>query len=393
MMRSIELFAGAGGLALGTSRAGFKHEAIVEWDADACATIHENRRRRIRHVGAWPDVTQADIKDLDFRQYKPDVDLLSGGVPCQPWSQGGLHKGFDDNRNMFPDMLRAVRALTPKAILVENVKGLQRRVFTNYFEYIKLQIEYPEVEPKAHESWVDHLSRLQRHHTSKKSDGLRYKVVAQLLNAADYGVPQRRERVFIVAFRFDVAPKWTFPEPTHSLLSLLRQQHVTGEYWERHAVPKKHRTKPSAVLLARASSLPDLFERPTDPWRTVRDAIGDLPDPELMPREADQYLNHKHNPGARAYPGHTGSPMDLPSKTLKAGVHGVPGGENTLANRNGSVRYFTVRESARIQTFPDDFVFQASWTESMRQLGNAVPVRLAELIARDISRHLKKAND
>ncbi len=80
----------------------------------------------------------------------------------------------------------------------------------------------------------------------------------------------------------------------------------------------------------------------------------------------------------------------MPAKTLKAGVHGVPGGENTLANANGSVRYFTVRESARLQTFPDDFVFQSSWTESMRQLGNAVPVKLAEIISGDIAKHLKR---
>jgi DNA (cytosine-5)-methyltransferase 1 len=123
----------------------------------------------------------------------------------------------------------------------------------------------------------------------------------------------------------------------------------------------------------------------------VRDAIADLPDPEQGIEAAREIPNHRFQPGARAYPGHTGSPLDEPAKTLKAGVHGVPGGENMLAKPGGGVRYFTVRESARLQTFPDDYVFHGSWSETMRQLGNAVPVRLAEVIGRDVARKLKFA--
>ena len=99
--------------------------------------------------------------------------------------------------------------------------------------------------------------------------------------------------------------------------------------------------------------------------------------------------NHIVNPGARSYPGHTGSPLDEPAKTLKAGDHGVPGGENMLARPDGSIRYFTVREAARLQTFPDDYVFQGAWSEAMRQLGNAVPVKLAESIASAVARTLE----
>jgi DNA (cytosine-5)-methyltransferase 1 len=122
------------------------------------------------------------------------------------------------------------------------------------------------------------------------------------------------------------------------------------------------------------------------PWLTVRDAISDLPDPERFP--TNKIPNHRFNPGARSYPGHTGSPLDEPAKTLKAGDHGVPGGENMLTRPDGSLRYFTVREAARLQTFPDDYVFRGAWTEAMRQLGNAVPVRLAKVVASSVARTL-----
>ncbi len=122
------------------------------------------------------------------------------------------------------------------------------------------------------------------------------------------------------------------------------------------------------------------------PWRTVRDAISDLPCPES--KAALKVPNHIYQGGARVYPGHTGSPWDLPAKTLKAGGHGVPGGENMLVKDNGEVRYFTVRESARIQTFPDGFRFHGSWTETMRQLGNAVPVLLAQQVASSVAEKL-----
>jgi DNA (cytosine-5)-methyltransferase 1 len=122
---------------------------------------------------------------------------------------------------------------------------------------------------------------------------------------------------------------------------------------------------------------------PTKPWKTVRDAITDLPDPEKS--FSKDAFDHKFNPGARTYAGHTGSPLDEPAKTLKAGDHGVPGGENMLLKPNGSVRYFTVRESARLQTFPDDYRFPGSWTESMRQLGNAVPVTLAQAVGMSVA--------
>jgi DNA (cytosine-5)-methyltransferase 1 len=124
------------------------------------------------------------------------------------------------------------------------------------------------------------------------------------------------------------------------------------------------------------------------PWRTVADALVGLPDPTKAISADIIVHNHRYQPGARSYPGHTGSPLHEPAKTLKAGVHGVPGGENMLRRPDGSVRYFTVRESARLQTFPDDYVFHGSWTETMRQLGNAVPVELAAVVGRSVAQQI-----
>lgn len=192
------------------------------------------------------------------------------------------------------------------------------------------------------------------------------------------------ERVFIVGFRDDLEIEWSFPTPTHSHDALLYDQWVTGGYWRRHGItPPKTPIK----LAARVAKLAQTNRPPaTLPWRTVRDAIQGLPDPQS--RMALQVPNHLFQPGARVYPGHTGSPLDLPAKTLKAGGHGVPGGENMLVKDDGSVRYFTIRESARIQTFPDGFRFHGSWTETMRQLGNAVPVVLAQRVATSVAEKL-----
>ena len=126
------------------------------------------------------------------------------------------------------------------------------------------------------------------------------------------------------------------------------------------------------------------------PWQTVRDAISDLPQ-IAVGQSSTKVANHFLNPGARSYAGHNGSALDEPSKALKAGDHGVPGGENTLRLPDGSVRYFSVRECARIQTFPDEWNFAGSWTESMRQLGNAVPVRLGEVVATQLKHTIDRA--
>jgi DNA (cytosine-5)-methyltransferase 1 len=387
-MRAVELFAGAGGLGIGVSRAGFDPVAVIEWNRYCCDTIRENQARGLQPLAHWP-LVEGDVRDFDFRGIRGDIDLVSGGPPCQPFSLGGKHRGHLDERDMFPQAIRAVRELRPKAFVFENVKGLARATFGPYLEYIRLRLTYPELVARRGDDWPAHLARLEKYHTRGKPDGLHYRLVTRgLLNAANYGVPQRRERIFIVGFRADLGIEWSFPDPTHSQDALLWSQWRTGDYWERHKVAKRHRPeggKDKARALA-------LFESPTSrPWRTVRDTISDLPDPEKNPGEAEAYPNHRFQPGARSYPGHTGSPLDEPAKTLKAGDHGVPGGENMLLRPDGSIRYFTVRESARLQTFPDEFLFHGSWTETMRQLGNAVPVDLATIIAGSVKTHLALA--
>ena len=210
-------------------------------------------------------------------------------------------------------------------------------------------------------------------------------MIFRLVDAADYGIPQRRERVFIVGTREDLNIEWAFPKETHSLDSLLWSQFVSCDYWERH------RIKPSAIehldtrnqqRVHQLIQQPTLFAPSLKPWKTVRDQIGDLPEPDF---EGSFDSEHVLREGAKAYPGHTGSYIDMPSKTLKAGDHGVPGGENMIRYPDGQIRYYTTFEAKRIQTFPDDYKIWGSWTEAMRQIGNAVPVELGHHMASSLA--------
>ncbi len=373
----LELFAGAGGLAKGLELSGIKHKALIEWNKDACQTLINNYSNKLVH--------NIDIRSFQFDQFG-HIDMVSGGPPCQPFSMGGKHKGNMDQRDMFPYACKAISTYTPKIFILENVKGLLRKSFNNYFEYIILRLTYPDIQSKTSEDWEDHLRRLEKIHTSGKFDSIKYNVIFRLVDAANYGIPQRRERVFIVGIRKDLNIKWAFPKETHSLDSLLWSQFVSCDYWERHKI------KPSAIehLDARNQQRvhqliqqPTLFAPSLEPWKTVRDQIGDLPEPDF---EGSFDSEHVLREGAKAYPGHTGSYIDMPSKALKAGDHGVPGGENMIRYPDGQVRYYTTFEAKRIQTFPDDYKIWGSWTEAMRQIGNAVPVELSHHIASSLAR-------
>jgi len=374
-MKSLEIFAGGGGLALGVTMAGFSHTSLVEWDTDSAKTLYHNFKQfGFDNEKEW--IFNDDIHNISFSAYADKIDLLSGGPPCQPFSIGGKHKAYNDKRDLFSEATRTLAEIRPKAFIFENVRGLLRKNFSKYFGYIILQLTYPEIARKENERWAEHLARLEKYHTSVNMKGLFYNVVFRLVNAADYGVPQKRERVFIIGFRNDINGNWSFPTTTHSEEALHYEKFITKEYWGRHSIKYSRKPKPVNV------SLFDPSEK--KPWVTVRDAISDLPNP----LETNGYYNHKFQGGAKAYQGHTGSIMDEPAKTIKAGAHGVPGGENMIVLDDGAFRYLTVREAARIQTFPDDYFFPCSWTESMRQIGNAVPVKLGAIVADSVRKTL-----
>lgn len=395
-MKAVELFAGTGGLAMGVRLAGFSSAALVEWNKSACNTLRLNQARGFPLLADAPAPFEGDVREFDWASVGQDVDLVAGGPPCQPFSMGGRHRAHDDLRDMFPSTVKIIKTLRPKAFILENVKGLTRASFANYFQYILLQLEFPEVAARKGENWEAHFDRLQREKTSGAlhTSGLTYNVLSTLVNAADYGIPQKRERVFMVGFRSDLGVEWSFPAATHSEDALLHAQWISGSYWDRHKVAARQRptlsgvsSSASAARIERMRS--SLFAPVAQPWRTVRDALTGLPDAKSS--AAANVADHTYQPGAKVYPGHTGSPLDQPAKTIKAGDHGVPGGENMMVLPDGSVRYFSVRETARIQTFPDGFVFNTSWTESMRQLGNAVPVLLARVVASSVATQLLHA--
>lgn len=308
-MNCIEIFSGAGGLAKGLEMAGANHCAFVEWDHNACTTLRHNFNPSL--------VFEGDVRNFPFSDYT-DIDIIAGGPPCQPFSLGGKAAGNNDSRNMFPSAISAIRQVMPKAFIFENVKGLLRPSFSDYFTYILLQLSYPSF-CLGSDDWRQNLEKLKALHHSKThlSD---YQVNYYLVNAADYGVAQTRERIFIVGIRSNLGIHYSFPKPTSS-----------GEH-------------------------------------TIRS-------------------------GAKTYPGHTGSFIDWPSKTIKAGTHGVPGGENMVRFDKDNVRYLTVAEAKRIQSFPDNYHIFGSWTEAMRQLGNAVPVNLAKIVGSSVIKSIRKVQE
>nr|WP_040426520.1 DNA cytosine methyltransferase [Corynebacterium mastitidis] len=378
-VKGVELFAGGGGLLLGSALAGVEHIAAVEWNKWACQTMRANAAAGYPLVQGLR-VIEDDVRHVNWDEVTDgaDIDVVTGGPPCQPFSLGGLARNADDPRDMFPATTAVIEKLRPRAFVIENVKGLTRASFSDYFEFIKLRLTHPELRARDGESWREHYTRLQKEHTSIRSD-LQYKLITTLVDAADYGVPQRRHRVIMVGFRQDVEANWAFPTATHSKAALVRSQ-AHGDYWELFGirVPSDYRAP---------AHLPDDDGR--RPWVTVRQALHDMPTPH-RDRSTPGWLDHRLQEGARSYKGHTGSPLDEPSKALKAGVHGVPGGENMMRFADGSVRYYSTREAARIQTFPDRYALHGAWTEALRQLGNAVPVHLAQTVMLSVAEHLER---
>ncbi|MFE6268805.1 DNA cytosine methyltransferase [Streptomyces goshikiensis] len=422
---SVELFAGGGGLAMAVHRAGFHPLLVNEFAKRACETLRDNgaaqrdkddttlpkpgKARPGQRAAGWP-LVEGDIREIPSFTFLKDaeVDILAGGPPCQPFSLGGAHKGTEDDRNMFPEMFRAIREMRPKAVICENVRGLLRPSFRPYFDYILREMQLPFVQRAKGATWDEHDEVLQKTLADDSTDpSEQYIVTAMPVNAANFGVPQIRQRVIIVAFRADLDVKWDDHKPrrTHSDASLLQSMY-DGSYWKRHGVEDEVRDRFMANLPPQPLPVdPDLLLKP---WRTLRDAIAGIDENEgvsLPPltvedvahkRQVDGIADHIGWPGARTYAGHTPNLLDRPAKTVKAGVHGVPGGESVmqlddLTFGGSGYRYMTVRETARVMTFPDDWTLAGPRGEKMRQLGNAVPVKLGEVFAKAVAAALDDA--
>lgn len=274
---------------------------------------------------------------------------------------------------MWPHAIRAVREIAPKAFVLENVRGLMRPDFRPYLDYIVLQLSYPYLAPRGEEFWEDHLGRLRQHASSKAGRKKAYRVLSKAINAADYGAAQKRHRAIFIGVASEFGEQWQFPAASHSQEALAWAKHIDCTYWHNHGI--RRLVKPSSSTEARiVEKLRITKQKPASrPWKTIRDVIYDLP----TATKTETIAGHWQHPGARVYPNHTGSCIDEPAKALKAGDHGVPGGENMVVGPRGAVRYFTVREMARLQGFPDEYNISGSWKAATRQLGNAVPTGVA----------------
>ena len=325
----IELFAGAGGLALGMEKAGLKSVFLNEIDKHACNTLRENR----------PDwnVVEGDVANIDFTEYKNNVDILSGGFPCQAFSYAGKKMGFEDTRGtLFFEFARAVKEVNPKVIIAENVRGLLKHENGKTLETIKGIIDelgYTLIEPKV-------------------------------LKAVFYKVPQKRERLILIAVRKDIKEhissfKW--PSPYKRILNM-RDALKAGVLYETdvpESVGQKYPLRKQQIL----EMVP-----PGGYWR-------DLPkDVQLEYMKASFYLGGGKTGMARRLS------WDEPSLTLTCS----PAQKQTERCHPEYTRPLTVREYARVQTFPDDWHFSGPITSQYRQIGNAVPVNLSYAVSRAV---------
>jgi DNA (cytosine-5)-methyltransferase 1 len=326
---AIDLFSGAGGLTLGLQNAGWDVVASVEWDRLASAT-HRRNFPTVRHHAT-------DVRLIDWRPYRGSVGLVAGGPPCQPFSVSGKQQGESDERDMVPEFIRAVDETRPGAFMMENVKGLTLGRFRTYLDAAVERLE-----------------------------NLGYNVNVRVLNAADYGVPQRRERVFVVGFR---EGRFVFPEPTHG----------PGR-------PQPHMSVTEA-----------LQDVPPDDPNTAKVVYCKNPVLRKSPY-AGMLLNGK------------GRPLDLhaPALTIPASAGGnrthlidpdgvllqyhreLQAGGSPRSGIMPGCRRLTLRECARLQSFPDDFHFVGPKSKKFSQVGNAVPPVLAEAVARAIMQSLKE---
>ena len=308
-LTSVELCAGAGGQALGLEQAGFEHVALVEIDEDCCRTLKENRSK-------W-NVINANLNRFDGAPFA-GVDLLAGGLPCPPFSVAGKQLGAKDERNLFPAALRLTEQIRPRAILIENVRGILDQAFDRYRSRIT--------------------ARLQQ---------LGYMGEWRLLNASDYGVPQLRPRVVFVALRRNLWPSFHWPKPPCETPPTVGDKIfdlIASEGWEGALSwrAKANDIAPTIVGGSKKHGGPDL-----GPTRAKRAWA-------LLGVNAHLIANNPPSAGFK------GSPC------------------------------LTIRMVARLQGFPDDWVFTGGKTAAYRQVGNAFPPPVARAIAEKLATTLKR---
>jgi DNA (cytosine-5)-methyltransferase 1 len=326
----LELFAGAGGLAIGLEKAGIKCVALNEIDKWACQTLRENRPN-------W-NILEGDVKSFDFKKHKNKVEIVTGGFPCQSFSYAGKRLGFQDARGtLFYEFARVVKEVNPPICIGENVKGLLSHD-----------------KGKTLEGMISIL------------DEIGYKVAPiQILKAINYKVPQKRERLILVGIRKDINIDFSYPKP-HNKIYTLSDALKKGSLYDSD-VPK---SKGSEYPQHKKDVL-DLVP-PKGYWR-------DLP----IDIQKD-YMGKSFYLGG----GKTGMARrigwDEPSLTLTCS----PAQKQTERCHPDETRPFTVREYARIQTFPDDWKFSGSVSQQYKQIGNAVPCNLGQEIGYSIIKFL-----
>jgi DNA (cytosine-5)-methyltransferase 1 len=330
---TIDLFAGAGGLSLGLIKAGFQLIDAVEQDAEACASFAS------MHGGVAAE--PRSIEDVSFRQFRGEVALLAGGPPCQPFSNGGKRLGRNDPRDGLPEFLRIISEVQPQAVLIENVPGLISGKRRAYFASLIRALR-----------------------------GRRYAVSWAVLNAAEYGVPQKRVRLFIVGSR---RKRFEFPPPTHG--GNARRPYVSsGSVLD----PLKVNGTPNHSIVTYAKR-PDIRPSPYD--------------------------GHLFNGGGRAIN------LEAPAPTILASAGGnktpfidmaevVPtyhrhllAGGAPRAGRVEGTRRITVNEAAALQTFPEKAQFAGPRSKQYTLVGNAVPPRLAHVVGKQLAKHLTSSEE
>lgn len=326
---NIELFAGCGGLALGLEQAGIQGAEFIEWDHASCETLRKNRPQ-------W-NVTESDIHNVDFSRYKGTIDLVSGGAPCQAFSYAGKRLGFGDTRGtLFAEFARCVEEVQPKMFLFENVRGLLSHDKGRTFETICHIFE-----------------------------DLGYNIQHKVLNACYFGVGQKRQRVIVIGIRNNLAGvvNFRYPQPDENPTTL-------------------------------RDVLKNVPESPYQPYSEKKKKVMSMIPPggcwvDLPEDVAKDYMGKSYYSGGGRRGMARRIAWDEPCLTVTTS----PSQKQTERCHPDETRPFTVREYARIQSFPDEWAFEGTLSAQYKQIGNAVPVEMARRVGEKVVKALLQEQD